>query len=261
MYSRHWDEMSLINYKNETYPSGLNEVQMEQLYSKVDILYLVVDPEGGIASCNSTFLEAFDTEKELILGKNFLDLVRPDLRENLHSEIAKCDQRGYIREIQTVLCPRLRKPIHARLNGLTASEPDGKNTRIRLFIRDVTAQTRAEQRKGLLSRLAKTALQQGRHERLVKEILADVQKTQECDGIGLSLRKSAGEKQCLGNWKSFECPDAETDFRRWTPDRWKMLADRLETGVPSDTLREKRILLSDIGESSTLPSNPKRFNC
>ena len=162
--------MSLTNYKNDTYPSGLNEVQMEQLYSKIDILYLVVDSGGVIASCNTTFLETFDTEKEQILGKNFLDLARPDMRENLHSEIAKCAQRGYIREIQTVLCPKLRKPVHVRLNGMTASEPDGKNTRIRLFIQDLTAQTRSEQRKGLLSRLAKTALQHGRHERLLKEI-------------------------------------------------------------------------------------------
>jgi PAS domain S-box-containing protein len=248
--------MSLINYKNETYPSGLNEVQMEQLYSKVDIIYLVLDSGGVIVSCNSTFLEAFDTEKELILGKNFLDWVRTDLRENLHSEIAKCAQRGYIREIQTVLCPKLGKPVHVRLNGLSNSEPDGKTARIRLFIQDITALMSAEQRKSLMSRLVQTALQHVRHERLLKEILADIQKTQDCDGIGLSIRKSTGEKQCLGNWKAFEGSDSEKDFRRWTPDKWKTLADRLETGVPSDTLREKRILLSDIGESSTLPSNP-----
>jgi PAS domain S-box-containing protein len=247
--------MSITNYKNDTYPSGLNEAQIEQLYSKVDILYLLIDPKGCIASCNTTFLEAFDTEKEFILGKNFLDFVRSDLRETLYSEIAKCLQRGYIRSVQTVLCPDSRKPIHVLLNGLTLEEADGLLPSVRVYIQDITALVRNGQRKDLLARLVQTALQRVPNERLLREILSDIQKTQECDGIGLSLNKSTGEKQCLGNWKAFEDGGADTDFRRWTPDKWKTLADRLEVGVPSDTVREKRILLSDTGETGALTSN------
>ena len=247
--------MSLSNYKNDTYQSGLNEAQSEQLYSKVDILYLLLDSNGCIVSCNTTFLEAFDTEKELVVGKNFLDFVRPDLREPLHSEIAKCQQRGYVRSIETILCPESRKPIHVRLNGLSFVESDGGIPAVRLYIQDVTPLVRAGRRKDLLTRLVQAALQPAQNERPLKEILADLQKTQDCDGIGLSMRKSTGEQQCLGNWKAFDDGNADSDFRRWTPDKWKTLADRLEVGIPPNPSKEKRILLFDISETGALPSN------
>jgi PAS domain S-box-containing protein len=240
--------MSVTDYKNTTYESDMNEIHIEQLYSKVDILYFLLDSASSIVSCNNTVLETLDLDKEQVLGKNFLDFAHPCSQDLLQSEIARCRQRGFIRSVSSVLMRHSGKPVHVRLNGLSATEADPEARSVRLYVQDVSGLIRSEQRKALMSRLLKIALQSGPTERILKEILADIQKHLDCDGIGLSLQKSSGEKQSMGNWKGFDEALPEKDFRRWTPEKWKLLADRLCVDDRSGGSGENRLLIDDAAD-------------
>ena len=101
-------QMESIDYKNSSYNSSLSDSEMEQLYSKVDILYFLIDLNAIICSCNSISTEVLGYEKEELLGKNFLDFVRFEDTETVQNQIALCLKRGYIRSLQTALVCKSR---------------------------------------------------------------------------------------------------------------------------------------------------------
>jgi PAS domain S-box-containing protein len=231
---------------------------IEQLYSKVDILYFLIDLNIIVRSCNSTALEVLEYEKEEILGKNFLDFVCFEDLETVQNHIALCFQRGYIRSIQTALVLKSRQMVYVRINGLETKAEDGDERFVRLYVQDVSRQVLLENQRNLILRISKKIRHHdpGSPNKAFKEILAEIQKSFNCEGIGLSLQRTNGEKQCFGNWKKFDAEQTPHDFRRWTPERWNRFVTEIQGQADADRSDAGSVCIGALHESAEKSCKP-----
>ena len=68
--------MTLIQEKTNTCTNDMTEKLLEELYSKADIMFFLLDSEGMITSSNITAQETLEYEKEELIGKKFLTLLK-----------------------------------------------------------------------------------------------------------------------------------------------------------------------------------------
>ena len=67
--------MDIMPVKTNIYKFDIPEKLFEELYSKADILYFLIDLDFNIISCNVTALETIDDDKNDLTGKNFLQFI------------------------------------------------------------------------------------------------------------------------------------------------------------------------------------------
>lgn len=217
--------MNLVDEKSDTYRLRLPERTYEELYSKVDILYLLLNSKGQIVSCNITAQEALGYEKKELSGKNFLSLFHEKDQKDVKKIIEKCVVRGYVKDVQTSILKKAGQSFWVRINGWSENDDTGNQTSIRFYIKDVSDIVRSERQTGLSLRI--TRLMQGKllSESLVGEALSEIQGVMLSDGIGISLKKENGKYLIIGQWKNVESdPSLDTEnFRKWPPGSWKKI--------------------------------------
>jgi PAS domain S-box-containing protein len=225
--------MSLTQCKTNTYNDFRNNTNLAQLCSKVDILYFYINSESVILSCNSTAQESLEFENDEWVGKKFLDLVPIENQPSILEQIHLCFDRGYIRSLSAVLFTQSGKRLDVMINGLGTPHTNGDEPTAHLYVRDITAQALSERHKALALRILRKMQESESHEQMVREILSDIQRSLPADGIGVSLEKATGEKQCLGNWRNagIETENANDDFRRWATERWKRLLELMQANA------------------------------
>jgi len=217
--------MNLVDEKSDTYRLRLSERTYEELYSKVDILYFLLNSKGEIVSSNVTAQEALGYEKKELSGKNFLSLFQEKDQKDVKKIIEKCVVRGYVKDVQTSILKKAGQSFWIRINGWSENDDTGNQISIRLYIKDISDIVRAERQTALSLRMIR--LMQGKllSESLVGEALSEIQGTMLSDGIGISLKKENGKYLIMGKWKNVESdPSLDTEnFRKWPPGSWKKI--------------------------------------
>lgn len=202
----------------------LSEKTFEELYSKADILYFLLDAQANILSCNITVEEKLHYEKNECVGKKFLTLIPENELSLVDDALLSCFHKGYLKDIEMSFRTGQGQLLHARLNGLGQYDFSGNVQSVRLYARDISelVQNKME-RDFLLKVLAK--VQSGKeNNRKIKEILNDIQIYSGSEGIGLFLQERDGKPLNLVTWKDSDvCSPYENDFRKWDTISWKRM--------------------------------------
>jgi PAS domain S-box-containing protein len=274
-------ETKLNTLKTDNYAMDHLRIDPAKIYSKVDILYFLIDAESCIIASNSYAQETLGFEPEDLIGKKFPELSGLEDRHLLETAVANCFQKGYLKSHQGVLVHKNGRCIPVRINGMSIPVTNGDVPTVQLYLRDITEEVESANLRQLALRLLHRMMECESTDRLLKELLGEVQKAFDCDGIGLSLSWPDGEKQCLGNWRHVDiAPEAaQSDFRRWSPERWTGLVESVQpqaadsncTGLYIRSIREARSqdpheplsLFGDYDSLAVLPMayGPARGHC
>jgi CheY-like chemotaxis protein len=213
----------LNNFKTDTCIASAANIPYEKIYSKSDICYFLLDSHFNILSCNTTVETLLDLDGREITGKSFLELVSDDSRIRMADSLELCLRRGYIRDVSAVLHDSMRHPLPFLLSGLSGQDDTEKESRLRITLKDVSTETRfraiAECVIHSLGAHPGTPVEPSR----LKPLLEEIRDAVGCDGIGWSEMRSDGDRHCFGKWTGFRSGQADSDFRRWTPQTWIQL--------------------------------------
>jgi PAS domain S-box-containing protein len=236
--------MSVIDYKETVYGNTSEGAQFEHIFSKLDVLFILLDEKLTIASLNDLFSESIELEREDLLGKNFLDLLEPASSTAFHQKLKLCLNRGYLKSEEAVLVTGSGRLLPCQVNGqFDASRDEGPA--IRLYLRDASDRVRLARRNALALQLAKRLREAGDPETALKAFLSDCQRILACDGIGFASEKSGGERLCLGKWRGLDSPGAGSDFRGWPSGLWRSLAEKVRGASPGPAALPDGFLLQD----------------
>jgi len=219
--------MTVVKKNTDTYKLAVPEKVYEKLYSKADVLYFLSDGEGRIVSSNITAQEKLVYEKNELRGKKFLSLFCEKNQPEVEKVINHCLVRGYVKNVETCMRKKGGKSLSVVINGLTENDNEGNPRFVRFYIQDVSEIVRAKEQKHLSLRILKLMQGETLSEKLLKEILSEIQKLMSSDGLGITLRGKNGKHFLVGHWKDVESGsviDGE-DFRKWLPNTWKHLLE------------------------------------
>ncbi|MFO7890155.1 MAG: PAS domain S-box protein [bacterium] len=117
--------------------SKLPEKVYKEFYSKVDILYFLINNTYQVESCNVVVQEKLGYSDVEILGKKFTDFFNKNDIDEIQESLEQCFKKGYIRDVRTnILGENGSFPI--TINGLSQLDDSGNPKFIRLFIQDIT---------------------------------------------------------------------------------------------------------------------------
>ena len=213
--------MSLTQEKTNIDIQKIPDKIFQELYSKADILYFILNLEGSIASCNVTAQEKLVYDKKELTGKKFLDLIVPSCREQMTRELKTCLQRGFCRNVVSSFYTSIGDLLQLEVNGITINKENGSPDYIRLFVKDITEQAKLESYKVLAETLfSYTSLNRWNNE-ILNKVLETILKSMGSDWVGLSCVSKNTSYRLLG--KSAEEDDSELDFdhfKNWKPEKW-----------------------------------------
>lgn len=214
-------KMSLTQEKSNIDIQKIPDKIFQELYSKADILYFILNLEGTVTSCNVTAQEKLVYDKKELSGKKFLDLVVPSFRETMTRELKTCQQRGFCRNVVSSFNTSIGDLLQLEVNGITINKEDGSPDYIRLFVKDVTEKAKLESYKTLAETLfSYTSLNRWNNE-ILNKVLETILKSMGCDWVGLSCLSKNTSYRLAG--KSVEVDDSELDFdhfKSWKPEKW-----------------------------------------
>ena len=213
--------------KTKTYGLKIPEKIYEELYSKADILYFLINNEETVVSCNATALEVLDYERKEISGKKFLKLVDDLYSDEIKKAIKRCKSKGYLKDATACLKNKDGRCIPVIINGLSVTDASGNVTEVRLYIKNVTDVIQLQTRQKLSTRFLELFNGNYSFEKLLENVLIEIQTGIGADGIGLFLEDKTGTKFTLGKWnKLASIPESDADdFRKWSAERWQQISD------------------------------------
>ncbi len=214
--------------KTRSYNLSVPEKIYEELYSKADILYFLINNEGAIVSCNTTVLDILDYEKKEITGKKFLDLVDDPYQDEIEKAVKKCKSKGYIKDARAYLKKQDGYCIPVMINGLSVADESDKITEVRLYIKNISDVVQLQNKQKLSIRFLELLNGNYIFEKLLENVLIEIQKSMRTDGIGLFFEDKSGTKFTLGKWnKLVTIPENDPDdFRKWPAERWLQIANK-----------------------------------
>lgn len=213
--------MSVIDEKSNDNEVAILEKFYEELYSKAGILYISIEPDFVIASCNITTQEVLGHDREAICGKNFLNLFSSDCRQDIEKHVGICLNRGFIKDIEASMLCQSGDILSVKLSGMTQSDEEGIPQRVRFYIQDISEIVLARKLSELSKQFNRLHTSQDPLEKKLEKGLSTVQDCMGSEGIGLFVKNRNGQHFSCGNWKGVEKPESESaDFRRWLPDAW-----------------------------------------
>ena len=204
----------------------MTEKTFEELYSKADILYFLLDSDATILSCNTTVENKFGRAENDWMGKKFLSLIPEPYTASMENAIQSCINKGYIKDFETCIRSDPNHHFHVRLNGLVQSDTSGNVEYVRLYVQDVTEQVELRRENDFLFSVL-TKMQSAKDsDRKIKEMLNDIQVFTGSQGIGYFLRDCSGSPLNLVTWNDSDVDTSYgTDFRKWSSDAWHQLIE------------------------------------
>ncbi|MCD6118172.1 PAS domain S-box protein [bacterium] len=223
----------------------MSEKIYEELYSKADILYFVIDKSSNILSLNVTSEEKLGYEKHELAGKNFLDLASYNDREKIQKSFITCFNRGYIKGLQTKLKCRNGKALIASINGLISEIDNGKQE-LRLFVKDVTDEYKLIKQKNLSVRLGEFRKNHHKTE-VLNKLLESTLESFLCSGVILFLKKQDNSYIISDRWDSELPLNIETDtFRKVNGESINLFIEEFQTCVACERSEKGSVWISDL---------------
>ena len=248
--------MDLISNKTDTYNFNIPEKIYQELYSKADILYFLLDSDYQIISFNVTAQEKLGYEKKELLGKKFLSLFCEENQPFAKKMLDTCFERGYVKDIESAMQSNEGRSLWVRMNGLTVSD-EGTPSLIRIYMKDISDIIKISKQKDLSLRIVKRIQNGINSESSVKDLLCEIQNVIKSDGIGLSIRNQEGQSLRIGHCSHVgeQSDESIENFWKWPIETWKWLmaacsgteachiseAGTFWTGSLSDLILEVRV--------------------
>ncbi len=213
--------MNIIAEKTESYVPQIPEKVYEEIYSKADIAYLLLDCEGNIVSSNVTAQEKIGYEREELIGKKFLSLIDERDRRRVEEIFLKCVEKGYVRDEEAAIISREKTRIWVKINGLSLNE--GQEQRfVRFFIKDVSDLVAEKKQKKL--HILFTNLFSGRpiSEKLLQKTVVEIEQALGSICTGYVLKKKGRDNILL--WTKNDGTDgSQQKFKKWSFEIWNRL--------------------------------------
>ncbi|NQT26899.1 PAS domain S-box protein [candidate division KSB1 bacterium] len=258
--------MELIEEKLNT----LNEPQLdrmyEELYSKADILYFLLDESGQIISCNVTGQEKLGYEKKQILGKKFHEYILTGLEQNLIDQLNICLNRGYIRDFSSSLRDHQGRAVDVLINGLSESDESGTPHSIRLFIKDVTELNRQQKQRELSIQVLQYLNESESIKDAILFLMKRIWENKLSTDLGVFLTEEGGKDLALGSWENpaITAEEAFENIENWTVKQWQNVIEAAKKTFPdrltkkgsfwTDSLSDLVLTIDDFPEKESLLS-------
>ena len=141
-------EQELVERKEAELALAESRASLHALLDASGETMLLLDPQGGILAINACGAERFHLRPEDMLGKNFFDLLPPELAESRRITIEHVISTGEPLESQDC-----RGNIYFSNSIYPVKDPSGTVTSVAVQARDVSDQWRAEQVEDMFRRL------------------------------------------------------------------------------------------------------------
>ncbi|HDQ44990.1 MAG TPA: PAS domain S-box protein [bacterium] len=219
--------MQISPDKTEISDGLLSERLLEELYSKADILYFLLDDQFQIVSCNVTAQEKMGHDKKQLAGKKFLDLVPKIDQADFEKKLQICATKGYLRHFIASLRDHHNKSIDVGVNGLLIVSEDGGQSHLRLFIKDISEQVRNARQRLLSTQILQYLTQKPKEKDAIRYLLREIWESRLSTGLGIFLEDSFGKKFSLGTWGNLGSSSENTFSEQpaWNPRKWTRVRD------------------------------------
>lgn len=258
--------MQLIDEKLNTFSDAKLDRMYEELYSKADILYFLLDDTGKIISCNVTGQEKLGYEKKQILGKNFHEFVLTGMEQDLVDQLNLCLNRGYIRDFSSSLRDHQGRAVDVLVNGLTEADESGSPHSIRLFIKDVTELNRQQKQRELSVRVLQYLNESESLQDAVLFLMKQIWEKRLSTDLGVFLTEEGGADMALGSWEN-PASSADEVFepkKNWSVRQWQNVMQAAQNTFPdrmtakgsfwTDSLSDLVLTVDDFPEKESLLS-------
>lgn len=258
--------MNLSDEKLNTSTEPQLDRMYEELYSKADILYFLLDETGKIVSCNVTGQEKLGYDKKQIVGKHFHEFVLTGMEQDLVDQLNLCLTRGYIRDYASSLRDHQGRAVDVLVNGLTEADESGMPHSIRLFIRDVTELNRQQKQRELSIQVLEYLNESESIRDAILFLMKRVWENRLTTDMGVFLTEEGGKDLAVGSWEN-PATTAEDVFEKidnWTVKQWQnviqsareIFPDRLtkKGSFWTDSLSDLVLTVDDFPEKESLLS-------
>ena len=222
------------------------EKMFEELYSKADILYFVLDESFQITSVNISAAETLGYEKDDLTGKNFLDLVVFTQHSAAEKELNICADRGYIRDREMKLCTEGGTVIISQVNGLSLHSETGSCV-IRLYVKDITEKYSLEKQRDILLLASSFHENAEPKPEKIKELVSLWQEGRFLAGVSVMLKKPDGTFRIYDRWDDTLSLSVATDtFRKVGTEPVEKMIARLSSSIYCQRTEKQSIWTGNI---------------
>jgi len=225
----------------------VSEKFYEELYSKADILYFVLDESFKIVTGNIVTEEILGYERSKIAGKNFPDLVIEGQRDSIKKDLKICAERGYLKDREYKLQGFNNNKIAVLINGLTVKDKNG-TTKIRLFIKDITLQYKLKKQRDIVL-FTSSASHYLAGKEFNKEIIEKLQKSLICSGVQFFSRKSDDSYVIIERWDpSLSLSIATDTFRKVGTEEIDKFIQEFQTSIVCERTKYGSVWIENIDD-------------
>ena len=234
--------MSITRENTQTSKLMISEKLYEELYSKANILYFLLNPDFEILSCNVTAKEMLGLSGNKRGGRNFLSLVESSCREATESYLEDCVRRGYMKDRESVLTGNLGRLLDVSMNGQVETDETDHPVQIRLTITDISKNARQRREKNLLDSVAGIIQQSENWRERMERVLESIQDSMLGSCAGLFLRSAGEGSTVIRSFQGSEESNTGDNFWEWSASEWIQLMN-ISMGCPTAVSSDSNALL------------------
>ncbi len=172
--------------------SKLPERVYKEFYSKVDILYFLINDTYQIESCNVIAQEKLEFTDVELLGKKFTDFFSKEHTDEIQTLLNQCFKKGFIRGFKSVISGK-NVSFPVSINGLYQYDKYGKPKFIRLYIQDISELVRLQRERDFSNNNIKRITKYNVTTSDLKEMLNDIYKILNPWEIGIVINQKSVE--------------------------------------------------------------------
>lgn len=172
--------------------SKLPERVYKEFYSKVDILYFLINDTYQIESCNVIAQEKLEFTDVELLGKKFTDFFSKEHTDEIQTLLNQCFKKGFIRGFKSVISGK-NVSFPVSINGLYQYDKYGKPKFIRLYIQDISELVRLQSERDFSNNNIKRITKYNVTTSDLKEMLNDIYKILNPWEIGIVINQKSVE--------------------------------------------------------------------
>jgi len=218
----------------------------EELYSKADILYFLLDKSFNILSSNVTAEEKLGYEKHDLAGKNFPSFISSDKRNEIQKALVTCSNRGYIKDVEAKLRCSNDRTLVVNINGLTSESGRGEQE-LRLYVKDVTEQYKLIKQKHLAVRIGELRSKYIPNPDVLNEVIRNLLEGLLCSGVILLSEKSGSSYAILDRWDPELSLSLATDtFRKVNREAVNVFIEEFQACVACERSEKGSVWINDL---------------
>ena len=121
-----------------------NYEELKRLYEVAPLAYQSLDMDGRFVEVNQTWLETLGYVKEEVIGRNFVDFLHPDGRDNFRENFLRFKEVGEVFGVEFEMVKKNGSLIHALFQGKISEDPVRKIRHTHCIFHDLTKRQQAE---------------------------------------------------------------------------------------------------------------------